>query len=109
MLAVVLSTTYPLICTAEHLSHAPFAAAVRLFATAADNFSAAVLALSAGRKPLPMQCRQLHYFVYVRTLTSICKVRCFRKFPMLMKLWQQMEAGPSTGRSIQATNARYET
>ena len=68
MLVVVTRTTYPAICTADHLAHAPFAAAVRVFATAGEESSAAVLSVPARRKPLQTQCRQLHWFIYVRTL-----------------------------------------
>ncbi len=84
MLAVVLRTTYPHICTAEHLSRSPFADAVRVFTNAADEFSAAVLPLSAGPKALRTQCRQLHLFVYVRTLPSVsCHASCRTVFTIL--------------------------
>ena len=68
MLAVALLSTFPLLCSAEHLAHAPFANAIRAFVGAADEFSGAVLPMSSGQPSARQQCRQLHILVYVRTL-----------------------------------------
>ena len=95
MLAVVLRTTYPHICTAQHLSRAPFAGAVRVFVNAADEFSAAVLPLSTGRKPLQTQCRQLHLFVYVRpnsVYTCAMQSYCVHSIGYCHGREQQLEA-----------------
>jgi len=68
MLAVALLTTFPLLCSAAHLAHAPFADAVRAFAGAAEDFSGAVFPLPGGQQSAAQQCRQLHILVYVRPL-----------------------------------------
>ena len=69
MLAVALATTFPLLCSAAHLTHAPFADAVRAFAAAAEDFSAAVFPMRPGQQSAFQQCRQLHLLVYVRFLS----------------------------------------
>ena len=68
MLAVALLTTFPLLCSAGHLAHAPFAETVRAFAGAAEDFSGAVFPMPPGQQSAVQQCRQLHLLVYVRPL-----------------------------------------
>ncbi len=68
MLAVALLTTFPLLCSAGHLAHTPYASAVRAFAEAAEDFSGAVFPMTPGQQSASQQCRQLHLLVYVRML-----------------------------------------
>ena len=92
MLAITLVVTYPVLCSPGQLAHAPYAAAVRVFANAAEEFSGAVLPLSRGQKTLKQQCQQLHIFVYVRVPYSMQSFLCLRLFmggiPTGVKPWQ---------------------
>ena len=68
MIVVAMVTTYPMLCSEAHLSHAPLANAVRIFAGAAEDFSSAVLQMPNLQKSLQQQCRHMHVFLYVRAL-----------------------------------------